>query len=197
MERCLAKESDMGGVGCDNMTITIVAILNGRTKEEWYNWIVPKATPLGETDDIEPSNDQSGENKDDSDDDDMSSSPTPAGMQMFMRMLQSHAGAGLAFTRAEEEEAMSPLYANIDPAIRQSLTSTSEDGDNNTTSATNRANVFDQIDPSTLAQQIVESPGPETRTFDQTTQGAATINVEEKKTTDHHPVEESREPSNE
>ncbi|RKP22477.1 phosphatase 2C-like domain-containing protein, partial [Syncephalis pseudoplumigaleata] len=42
MERCLAKESDLGGVGCDNMTITIVAILNGRTKEEWYDWIAPK-----------------------------------------------------------------------------------------------------------------------------------------------------------
>jgi protein phosphatase PTC2/3 len=25
--------------GCDNMTILIVAILNGRTKEEWYTWM--------------------------------------------------------------------------------------------------------------------------------------------------------------
>lgn len=26
-------------IGCDNMTIVIVALLHGRTKEEWYSWI--------------------------------------------------------------------------------------------------------------------------------------------------------------
>jgi hypothetical protein len=29
----------IGGRGSDNMTILIVAILNGRTKEEWYIWM--------------------------------------------------------------------------------------------------------------------------------------------------------------
>ncbi|KAJ1958264.1 Protein phosphatase 2C 2 [Dipsacomyces acuminosporus] len=36
MDRCLAPESELGGVGCDNMTIVIVALLNGKTEEEWY-----------------------------------------------------------------------------------------------------------------------------------------------------------------
>jgi len=30
------------GRGCDNMTLLIVAILNGRTKEEWYSWITDR-----------------------------------------------------------------------------------------------------------------------------------------------------------
>jgi protein phosphatase PTC2/3 len=28
--------------GCDNMTVIIVAILNGRTKDEWYTWITDR-----------------------------------------------------------------------------------------------------------------------------------------------------------
>lgn len=39
MNNCLAPASDMSGVGCDNMTILIVGILNGKTKEEWYDLI--------------------------------------------------------------------------------------------------------------------------------------------------------------
>jgi protein phosphatase PTC2/3 len=27
------------GIGCDNMTVVIVAILSGRTKEDWYTWV--------------------------------------------------------------------------------------------------------------------------------------------------------------
>ncbi len=58
MDRCLAPDSDTGGIGCDNMTVCVVALLNGRSKEEWYSWIkknidVPKnnrVTP----DDIAP-----------------------------------------------------------------------------------------------------------------------------------------------
>jgi len=29
-------------VGCDNMSVVIVAILNGRTKEEWYTWVTDR-----------------------------------------------------------------------------------------------------------------------------------------------------------
>jgi protein phosphatase PTC2/3 len=37
---CLAPDTTSGaGIGCDNMTIMVVAILNGRTPEEWYSWI--------------------------------------------------------------------------------------------------------------------------------------------------------------
>ncbi|KAL0578633.1 Protein phosphatase 2C 2 [Marasmius crinis-equi] len=39
-DHCLAPDTSSGaGIGCDNMTVLIVALLNGRTKEEWYSWI--------------------------------------------------------------------------------------------------------------------------------------------------------------
>jgi protein phosphatase 2C family protein 2/3 len=36
MDNCLARTSDTGGVGCDNMTVTIIGLLNGKSKDEWY-----------------------------------------------------------------------------------------------------------------------------------------------------------------
>ncbi|KAF8582140.1 PP2C-domain-containing protein [Ramaria rubella] len=40
MDICLAPDSNSGGgIGCDNMTVLVVALLNGRTKEEWYAWV--------------------------------------------------------------------------------------------------------------------------------------------------------------
>lgn len=39
LDKCVAPDSDWGGVGCDNMTFMVVAILNGKTKEEWYSWM--------------------------------------------------------------------------------------------------------------------------------------------------------------
>jgi len=36
MDNCLASNSETGGVGCDNMTMAVVGILNGQTKEQWY-----------------------------------------------------------------------------------------------------------------------------------------------------------------
>jgi len=38
-DHCLAPDANGNNVGCDNMTVVIVAILGGRTKEEWYSWI--------------------------------------------------------------------------------------------------------------------------------------------------------------
>lgn len=39
-DHCLAPDTTSGaGIGCDNMTVLIVAILHGRTKEEWYQWV--------------------------------------------------------------------------------------------------------------------------------------------------------------
>ncbi|KAI7892120.1 phosphatase 2C-like domain-containing protein [Mucor mucedo] len=48
MDSCLAKETGSGGIGCDNMTVEIVAFLNGQSSESWYEKIkstepVPKA----------------------------------------------------------------------------------------------------------------------------------------------------------
>lgn len=39
MDRCLAPDSDWGGVGCDNMTAMIIAIKDGKTTDEWYAWM--------------------------------------------------------------------------------------------------------------------------------------------------------------
>jgi protein phosphatase 2C family protein 2/3 len=42
-DHCLAPDTSSGaGIGCDNMTVLIVAILHGRTKEEWYSWITDR-----------------------------------------------------------------------------------------------------------------------------------------------------------
>ena len=42
MDNCLASNSETGGVGCDNMTMVVVALLKGRTREEWYNQIADR-----------------------------------------------------------------------------------------------------------------------------------------------------------
>ncbi|EPE04964.1 protein phosphatase 2c ptc2 [Ophiostoma piceae UAMH 11346] len=42
MDNCLASNSETGGVGCDNMTMSIIAFLRGRTKEEWYDEIAKR-----------------------------------------------------------------------------------------------------------------------------------------------------------
>ncbi|KAF6818464.1 protein phosphatase [Colletotrichum sojae] len=39
MDNCLASNSETGGVGCDNMTMVIIGLLRGKTKEEWYEEI--------------------------------------------------------------------------------------------------------------------------------------------------------------
>ena len=39
MDNCLAANSETGGVGCDNMTMVVIALLRGRTLEEWYEEI--------------------------------------------------------------------------------------------------------------------------------------------------------------
>lgn len=42
-EHCLAPDTSSGaGIGCDNMTVLIVAILHGRTKDEWYKWVTER-----------------------------------------------------------------------------------------------------------------------------------------------------------
>ncbi|KAH7350854.1 phosphatase 2C-domain-containing protein [Rhexocercosporidium sp. MPI-PUGE-AT-0058] len=42
MDNCLASNSETGGVGCDNMTIIIIGLLRGKTKEEWYDEIAKR-----------------------------------------------------------------------------------------------------------------------------------------------------------
>ncbi|EXJ83772.1 protein phosphatase [Capronia coronata CBS 617.96] len=42
MDNCLASNSETGGVGCDNMTMIVIGLLNGKTKEEWYDMIAKR-----------------------------------------------------------------------------------------------------------------------------------------------------------
>jgi protein phosphatase 2C family protein 2/3 len=42
MDNCLASSSETGGVGCDNMTMVIIGLLHGKTKEEWYDSIAKR-----------------------------------------------------------------------------------------------------------------------------------------------------------
>lgn len=39
MTKCLAGDSETGGIGCDNMTVVIIALLGGRTQQEWQAWV--------------------------------------------------------------------------------------------------------------------------------------------------------------
>lgn len=42
-DHCLSPDTSSGaGIGCDNMTVLIIAILHGRTKEEWYSWVTDR-----------------------------------------------------------------------------------------------------------------------------------------------------------
>ena len=42
MDNCLASNSETGGVGCDNMTMIVIALLRGKTKDEWYQDIADR-----------------------------------------------------------------------------------------------------------------------------------------------------------
>lgn len=42
MDNCLASNSETGGVGCDNMTMIVVGLLHGKSKDEWYDLIAKR-----------------------------------------------------------------------------------------------------------------------------------------------------------
>lgn len=42
MNYCLADGNDTAGVGCDNMTVAILGLLHGQTKEQWYEKIAKR-----------------------------------------------------------------------------------------------------------------------------------------------------------
>ena len=42
-ELCLAPDTESGaGIGCDNMTMLVIALLNGKTREEWRTWVTDR-----------------------------------------------------------------------------------------------------------------------------------------------------------
>ncbi|KAG2217642.1 hypothetical protein INT45_004218 [Circinella minor] len=57
MDECLADHSDFNGVGCDNMTVVIVAFLQGKSMDDWYKAVsdkVPEPTGVVLKEDGEP-----------------------------------------------------------------------------------------------------------------------------------------------
>lgn len=44
MDNCLSPESEPGGIGCDNMTLMIIGLLHGKSKEEWYEEIARRVS---------------------------------------------------------------------------------------------------------------------------------------------------------
>lgn len=42
MNKCISNGSDTRGIGCDNMTMIVVGLLQGKTQEEWYNMIAKR-----------------------------------------------------------------------------------------------------------------------------------------------------------
>jgi len=42
MDNCLASNSETGGVGCDNMTMAVIGLLRGKSKDEWYEEIAKR-----------------------------------------------------------------------------------------------------------------------------------------------------------
>ncbi|CAO3695316.1 unnamed protein product [Rhizopus stolonifer] len=45
MDFCLAETDNFQGIGCDNMTVIIVAFLRKRTPKAWYEWMASKPPP--------------------------------------------------------------------------------------------------------------------------------------------------------
>lgn len=43
MDDCLANEQTSSGLGYDNMSVMVIAILNGKTEKEWYQSMKEKA----------------------------------------------------------------------------------------------------------------------------------------------------------
>uniref|UniRef100_A0A1D1XES1 protein-serine/threonine phosphatase n=1 Tax=Anthurium amnicola TaxID=1678845 RepID=A0A1D1XES1_9ARAE len=68
MEKCLAKDSELGGIGCDNMTVIIVGFLNGKAVDEWYKWMANRYGTIGPEYEESESRQQKGDDLDYNDD---------------------------------------------------------------------------------------------------------------------------------
>ncbi|KAF9049616.1 PP2C-domain-containing protein [Hymenopellis radicata] len=113
-EHCLAPDTTSGaGIGCDNMTVLVVPILNGRTLEDWTGWITTRvkeqygyATPstipqlyaqsrlmsFRARREAQEARDRARQDSDPSGDGGGSFLSSPAGMSTFARILGSTGG---------------------------------------------------------------------------------------------------------
>ena len=46
LNHCLADAGTLTVAGCDNMTMVVVAFLNGRTVENWYEHVGSRVAPV-------------------------------------------------------------------------------------------------------------------------------------------------------
>ncbi|KAH6655577.1 phosphatase 2C-domain-containing protein [Truncatella angustata] len=44
MDNCLASNSETGGVGCDNMTMIVIGLLRGKSKDAWYEEVANRVS---------------------------------------------------------------------------------------------------------------------------------------------------------
>lgn len=103
MVKCLAPDSELGGIGCDNMTVVIVALLGGRTLEEWTAWVKERVDKKIGYDTPDSVADVFGH-----------SNATPlhtaasglrqAGMGGFANLQQVLAGSGIKLTATDEDD---------------------------------------------------------------------------------------------
>ncbi|CAG8679881.1 526_t:CDS:2, partial [Racocetra fulgida] len=80
MERCLAKDSELGGIGCDNMTVIVVGFLHKRSEKDWYEWMAKRYGEKGPEypqDDARPPKEEHSLNGGDNIDEDMGLTPEP------------------------------------------------------------------------------------------------------------------------
>jgi len=78
MEKCLAKDSELGGIGCDNMTVIIVGFLNGKNEKDWYDWMIPRYGTVGPEYEESENRQQKGDDLDYNDDDEDEGLEIPA-----------------------------------------------------------------------------------------------------------------------
>lgn len=103
MVKCLAPDSELGGIGCDNMTVVIVALLGGRTLEEWSAWVKERVdkkigyvTPDSVADVFGHSNATPLQAA--------ASGLRQAGMGGFANLQQVLAGSGIKLTASDEDD---------------------------------------------------------------------------------------------
>lgn len=87
MDRCLAKDSELGGIGCDNMTVIIVGFLNGKTESEWYDWMASRYGNVGplfeENENRQQKNDEFADYNDEDDADESLEIPADSNTEDF------------------------------------------------------------------------------------------------------------------
>jgi hypothetical protein len=68
MNRCLAPDCQMGGLGCDNMTVVLVCILNGESYEKLSEKCKLAPLPLNQANNLNNTSNSSGTNNNDNKD---------------------------------------------------------------------------------------------------------------------------------